>query len=175
MQCSACGMLIDDDSYYCDQCGTEILVCPECGKTGTHKYCTQHKVELIKARDVNKKGTGQEEVYEMHLINNVFELDLKILTEAVIGSRDGTFVKELEGIKNSKFQSVKGEKYYNTLSGKHLKTYYDNLKSCWMVMDYNSKSGTYYKDIQLKPNIPYKIENGNNLQIGAIIFKIEVK
>ena len=40
MICVFCGGSIDDDSFYCDQCGKEILMCPECGRSGKRKVCT---------------------------------------------------------------------------------------------------------------------------------------
>jgi hypothetical protein len=39
MQCPACKEQIDDDSRFCDQCGIQIMVCSECGRPGTKKFC----------------------------------------------------------------------------------------------------------------------------------------
>jgi len=34
-----CRNEIEDDSKYCDQCGTQILKCPKCGTLGGVKFC----------------------------------------------------------------------------------------------------------------------------------------
>jgi len=34
-----CKNEIDDDSKFCDQCGSQILVCPKCGTPGGVKFC----------------------------------------------------------------------------------------------------------------------------------------
>lgn len=36
-----CRSDIDDDSRFCDQCGSEILMCPKCGAPGTGKFCAK--------------------------------------------------------------------------------------------------------------------------------------
>ena len=42
----SCHMEIDDDSRFCDQCGAEILECPQCGTFGTGKFCPKDGIRL---------------------------------------------------------------------------------------------------------------------------------
>lgn len=54
MKCLNCKSSIDNDSWYCDQCGTKIYVCPEChvpGK-GEGKRCGMCGSKLIAAVDL---------------------------------------------------------------------------------------------------------------------------
>jgi len=37
--CPYCGALIADDSFYCDQCGKQLLICPNCHEYGKGKFC----------------------------------------------------------------------------------------------------------------------------------------
>ena len=56
MICPSCKSEIDRDSFFCDQCGTEILICPVCKNPGKGKRCTQDGGKLIPAKD---SGTHQ--------------------------------------------------------------------------------------------------------------------
>jgi hypothetical protein len=39
MNCVFCKSDIENDSFHCDQCGKEILICSKCGKPGKGKNC----------------------------------------------------------------------------------------------------------------------------------------
>jgi len=56
MICPSCKSDIDRDSFFCDQCGNEILICPTCKNPGKGKRCTQDGGKLIPAKD---SGTQQ--------------------------------------------------------------------------------------------------------------------
>jgi len=53
MICPACKNEIERDSFYCDQCGEEILICPACKNPGKGKRCTQDGSKLIPAKAFN--------------------------------------------------------------------------------------------------------------------------
>ena len=42
-----CRIEIDDDSRFCDQCGSEILVCPKCNTFGVFKCCPNDGTKLV--------------------------------------------------------------------------------------------------------------------------------
>lgn len=58
MNCPHCKSVIEDDSYFCDQCGQEIMICPVCGTPGKGKRCTQDGKPLITAREYADGGAG---------------------------------------------------------------------------------------------------------------------
>lgn len=39
--CPACKEGIEDDSYFCDQCGQELSFCKQCGHVGLGRRCTR--------------------------------------------------------------------------------------------------------------------------------------
>ena len=41
VNCPKCRVEIESDSYYCDQCGVELYICPQCHVFGKGKRCTQ--------------------------------------------------------------------------------------------------------------------------------------
>jgi len=45
-----CLIEIDDDSKFCDQCGSEILICPKCNTPGTGKFCAKDGTRLESRR-----------------------------------------------------------------------------------------------------------------------------
>lgn len=50
VQCPGCKADIDDDSFYCDQCGTELLKCGLCGYLGKGKMCPHDRTPLLPAK-----------------------------------------------------------------------------------------------------------------------------
>jgi FHA domain len=40
VECASCKAGIDEDSWFCDQCGVELFKCPQCGRLGKGKRCT---------------------------------------------------------------------------------------------------------------------------------------
>lgn len=49
VNCPKCRVEIESDSYYCDQCGVELYICPQCHVFGKGKRCTQCGQPLISA------------------------------------------------------------------------------------------------------------------------------
>ena len=62
MICAFCNAQIDDDSFFCDQCGEEILVCELCGEPGKKKRCTKDGQLLVPAKSRNTVKTDQPAV-----------------------------------------------------------------------------------------------------------------
>lgn len=50
-KCPKCKCDIESDSYYCDQCGAELYICPQCKTFGKGKRCTQCGTELVRASE----------------------------------------------------------------------------------------------------------------------------
>ena len=51
MKCPYCKATIDDDSYYCDQCGKEMRFCPDCKKPKQGTVCAACGADLISAKE----------------------------------------------------------------------------------------------------------------------------
>jgi len=48
-----CRIEIDDDSKFCDQCGSEILICSQCGMPGTGKFCAKDRGRMDSRRNIS--------------------------------------------------------------------------------------------------------------------------
>jgi hypothetical protein len=180
MQCPFCKANIDDDSFYCDQCGHEILVCPKCNKPGKGKVCIFDGIPLVSAKsktvvsvssDITSglsssvtqkdiKSAPVSEIGELYLINKTLGLDIKIEKDSLIGRTQGDFL------------SIFGK--YNTVSGQHLKINFDPQKG-WVVTDLNSTNGTRYNNTPLTPMKPQVLQDKSYLQIANIEFYVEIK
>ena len=60
MDCPSCKNSIDDDSFFCDQCGSELYTCPKprCAKLGkAGKACSDHGLKLVSVKDASPGGT----------------------------------------------------------------------------------------------------------------------
>lgn len=60
MECPKCKAAIDDDSFYCDQCGSEIMMCPKCRAPRKGKRCTQCGSVLVPASSMGSAQTQQQ-------------------------------------------------------------------------------------------------------------------
>jgi hypothetical protein len=55
--CPGCKADIDDDAFFCDQCGAELLKCGRCGFVGKGKVCPHDRTPLMPAKMLGA-GTG---------------------------------------------------------------------------------------------------------------------
>lgn len=157
MICAFCKSQIEDDSFFCDQCGKEILVCPKCNNPGKGKVCTKDGTQLIPMKE--KTGVLStpplSEIPELHLINKNLNLDIKITRDVLIGRTEGDFV------------DIFGK--YPQISGRHLQIKYDQQKQTWIMIDLNSTNGTTYNNLPIQPNQPYVLSDRSFLIIGKTI------
>lgn len=56
VNCPKCRIEIESDSYYCDQCGVELYICPKCHVFGKGKRCTQCGQPLVSAKEAAGEG-----------------------------------------------------------------------------------------------------------------------
>lgn len=54
--CPKCKQLIEDNSWFCDQCGTELMVCPSCRTIKRGMTCNQCGTKLVTAKAFAQNG-----------------------------------------------------------------------------------------------------------------------
>lgn len=47
LDCAFCKHDIEADSSYCDQCGKQLLMCPQCGQLCATKFCNKHGKPVV--------------------------------------------------------------------------------------------------------------------------------
>lgn len=169
MICVNCLFQIDDDSSFCDQCGSEILICPECGQSSSGKICPVDGVELI--RNETKSGFSKNKFFNtqrrsekpdnkktlLRMINKILDLEFKIENDEIIGRREGSFASKLVS--------------YKQISSKHLSCSFKS-QTGWTVTDLNSTNGSKINGEVLIPMKPYKLNDTDLLIIADLEFYI---
>lgn len=160
MKCPYCKETIDDDSYYCDQCGKEMRFCPECGKPKQGTTCAACGADLVSAKEFHApsqdvpQSTRATSDQPSFLVGNGWRLPLK---PGVFGRTGGIYPE---------FSS---QPY---ISGRHGEIFH-NKKGEWGICDLDSTNGTFIDGIRLEPNKAYLLKKGQQLTIATTIFVVE--
>lgn len=136
MKCHNCKSSIDDDSWFCDQCGTKIYLCPEChtpGK-GEGKRCGMcgsklaPAEELAQAKDSAPQQSQQprKPVVATKLVCRQENIILELQNGAVLGRLDGPYQAML-----SRLEFV---------SARHAQLWTEGDR--WIISDLGSRNGT---------------------------------
>lgn len=179
MQCASCSELIDDDSFFCDLCGREVILCPSCNVPVTGKWCTRCGAQGIAAAAKHDPRTSSPPVATvpqasvrqvvativspsarptLRLRNRTLSLELDIADGAVLGrsaSHSGAFAA------------------FGDVSGQHCSFRYDG-RSGWSVTDVGSSNGTRYNGHPIAVHATQRLEDGSFLQIASLEFFVSI-
>jgi len=167
ISCAYCQSQVEDDSFFCDQCGKEIMICMECGRTGQGKCCDEDGSDLVsaqvKASAENKSVSQQTDNLQNNPVIQTKDQDVSPqpstlnpqpstlnphppapglkLVNANLGLTldiaSGEIIGRNTGPYSSKLAGFPG------ISGKHLVFSYD-ANSGWTFKDLGSSNGTKY-------------------------------
>lgn len=192
MNCPFCKSDIEQDSFFCDQCGNELFICPQCKNLAKGKRCTQDGSKLVSLKEfkgaskpaaiVDSKPEAQTipspEVRPVNIEPLVKPVQvfptaseqnkMKLINHSLninIELENGDII----GRKAGKFSAQFGK--LNQISGKHAQVIYDQVKG-WCIMDLGSSNGTKYNGVPLSPSVPQKIENQTKVILANIEFII---
>lgn len=177
IKCPKCKADIESDSLFCDQCGRELYICPECKTFGKGKRCTQCGIELVKASSMSSVATSQTNMPPVsqqtpfsstvrplspapqspgHLVCANPPLRLGLESGVIIGRR---------GHYPTVFAA------FGDVSGNHAKI--EQKDQQWQVMDLGSTNGTFLNGQALTPNQPYLIKVGDIIRFSTLEFKVD--
>ena len=133
MKCQNCKSSIDDDSWFCDQCGAKIYLCPECltpGK-GEGKRCGMCGSKLVTPEELAgaKDGAPQKPrkpAAATKLVCRQENITLELQNGAVLGRLEGPYQAML-----SRLEFV---------SARHAQLWAEGDK--WIISDLGSRNGT---------------------------------
>ena len=178
MTCAHCKADIEDDSFYCDQCGKEILLCSKCGTPGSRKVCTTCGATLVPAKSKTTATPAQSVQPEaatsivrpavacpanagasprLHLLNRNLNLDLEVADGDALGRTAGRFATVLSG--------------QERISGRHASFRLDPGRG-WSVTDLGSTNGTRVNSVRLPSGQAHELQDGCLLQIANIEFYV---
>lgn len=133
MKCQNCKSSIDDDSWFCDQCGAKIYLCPECltpGK-GEGKRCGMCGSKLVTPEELAGAKDGapqkpQQPAAATKLVCRQENITLVLQNGAVLGRLEGPYQAML-----SRLEFV---------SARHAQLWTEGDR--WIISDLGSRNGT---------------------------------
>lgn len=155
MKCPFCKAIIDDDSWYCDQCGTPLKFCPECRQPKRGTECAACGADLVNAEAFftpKPSAKSEPRPEPKAAVPTVLEGDgLKLtLKEGIFGRTTGIY-PEL------------GTQIY--ISGQHGEL--RCVDGQWQIRDLGSRNGTFVNGVKLAPNVWTDLQIGDQLKVAT--------
>lgn len=155
MKCPFCKANLDDDSWFCDQCGKELKFCPECRQPKRGTECPACGTDLVSAEvfftpkpKPQPESKPQQEASTPTLLEgDGLTLNLK---EGIFGRTTGIY-PEL------------GTQIY--ISGQHGEL--RCVDGQWQIRDLGSRNGTFVNGAKLVANVWTDLHLGDQLKIAT--------
>jgi hypothetical protein len=184
MTCPKCRAAIDDDSFFCDQCGNEINVCPKCGKAGRGKVCTEDGTRLVPAKV--QKGRVEERVSDTAVAAPVpVALSDEPGYEAITGSHSSLLLfnkslginieaqhGDILGRTTGRFADLLGA--HKQISGQHARIIFDPATG-WCIEDVGSTNGTKVNGVKISKDTPQSLADGCRLMIASVELVVRIE
>jgi predicted RNA-binding Zn-ribbon protein involved in translation (DUF1610 family) len=170
VDCPSCKASIDDDAYYCDQCGSELMRCTKCQRLGASKRCPADGAPLASIRTTAGTQVLQSPAVPatpakvtasggqvLRLFSAAQGLDLRPISDDILGRRFGPHVDTL-----ARFVQI---------SSNHLSVRRDE-QGRWLAKDLNSTNGSFYNGVRLLPMQEQELAAGALLALGDIALSV---
>lgn len=165
MKCPYCKEIIDDDSWFCDQCGKEIKYCPECHQPKRGTECPACGADLVSAKEYfsPKKETKKPEPQGIAIPTSsptpaLLEGDgfRLILKEGPFGRTGGIYPEFSDQI------------YISRQHGELRR-----LNGQWQIRDLGSHNGTFLNSKKLETNVWTDLHIGDKLKIATTCLTVK--
>lgn len=196
MICPKCKADIPEDSWFCDQCGSELMFCPNCKTPAKGKRCTQCGAVLVRAKDLDKQVSSEQPVIPEPVPQPeppVNQPDVKVSSSTmrpeanVAPAIPDTEPTRLVMMDNpSRIVVLKPDAIIGRTTGDYLDVFSDqpyvsgthaqitlHTSSKWLIMDKGSTNGTKIGNTPLIPNKNYQLKKGQIIEIGFVKFRVE--
>lgn len=158
MKCPFCKATIDDDSWFCDQCGKALKFCPECRQPKRGTECPACGADLVSAEtfftpkpkpapEKKQAPPVQAAATPTTLEGDGFKLTLK---EGVFGRTSGVYPE------------LSSQIY---ISGQHGELRCE--KGQWQIRDLGSRNGTFVNSVKLAVNVWTDLHLGDKIKIAT--------
>ena len=188
--CPNCQEEIEDDSHYCDQCGTALRYCNRCGRVGLGRRCTSCGGMMVVPDDLNNSNSQTAYSTSMSAslsqsssgMSNQFTMSRPpqdithglpslALINASLGIRIEAVNGAVIGRKQGPYaQFFKGNMY---VSGVHAQLRY-NAKAGWCIADKHSSNGTKLNERPLQPDIEMSLKDGDIVTIANVNLQVSI-
>ena len=192
--CPSCTEEIEEQSYYCDQCGQGLLYCSNCGRVGIGRRCTycgglmaspgegeqqvdeQANMATVHgtAAEISRTFATERErnqnmpITEAPQIQGVPTLTLynSSLNIHIVGI-NGAIIGRRQGPYQQLFE---GNMYVSSV---HAQLIYKQ-DTGWCIIDKHSSNGTKINERDLLPDIPMSIKSGDIVSVANINLQVTV-
>lgn len=198
IDCPKCKVEIEQDSFYCDQCGQELKICPQCTTFGKGNRCTKCGTVLITVKQKAVEVAPAPSPAVTHAPTPAvtpapYPAVSPTPTPAVEVNLEGTIRRPSEPVKTGTLTLVnkssgirlaaqhgaiigrKNGPYASLLasqgyiSGTHAR--FDlNPQGFWTITDLGSTNGTLVNNQKLDPNVPQALYMGTKVTIAELEF-----
>lgn len=166
IQCPSCRSMIPDDSAFCDQCGKELMWCPECKrpKRGTQcPVCGNDLVPGSKYLSGAPSSGPSPSGPDKSVMPGSDRASRLVGPGMVLTLQAGAF-----GRRGGIWQDLSTCQY---VSGNHGVIGRD--ANGWTIMDVGSTNGTKVNGQRLQANVPVSIKIGDKIKIATLEFTVE--
>lgn len=188
--CPNCKEEIDENSYYCDQCGQALLYCDRCGRVGIGRRCIHCGGLMISLDDYQKSHTAHT---SLGMSSSFISLSSNIPTFPT-GRRDqasavprGVPLLTLYNTNlNIRIQGINGAvigrrqgpyaQFFEQnmyVSGVHAQLKY-NATTGWCIVDKHSSNGTTLNQHALQPDVEMSLKNGDIVGLANINLQVSI-
>ena len=194
--CPSCKEEIDDDSYYCDQCGQALLYCKNCGRVGIGRRCTSCGGMMLLADEFKQR----QETSNVSMSVSMRQMSMRGISQRSVsvsqrGGIPGTPTMGGGGLPQLQLfndslgirivginGAVIGRKqgpymhFFKTqayVSGAHAQLLF-RPESGWCIADRGSSNGTKLNDHRLQPDVEMSIKNGDIVTIANVVLKVVI-
>jgi hypothetical protein len=190
INCPFCQQEIEKDSFFCDQCGKELKVCPNGHGIKKGNFCGECQTRLVEAKNAvadvqTSHSDAATTVHNAQSSSSPVEPKAeaektvrpsapqqkpKNLVSTALNARleikDGGII----GRRAGDYVGVFGSQAY--VSGTHARLQM-NAAGDWEVVDLDSSNGTFLNGVQLSPQKPYTFKVGDTIAFYDIKFIVE--
>lgn len=196
MICPKCKADIPDDSWFCDQCGSELKFCPNCLVPAKGKRCTRCGAVLVSASALNKNVSSNPPVSPGPVSQQASITDSPCTKSDSATMRpetsSGLHIPDTEPTRlvmmdcPSKIVLLKDKAIIGRTKGDYLNVFsnqpyvsgthaqiilHSSLK--WLIEDLGSTNGTKIENTPLIPHKSYQLKKGQTVEIGFVKFRVE--
>ena len=188
--CPNCKEEIDDDSYYCDQCGQALLYCNKCGRVGMGRRCTYCGGLMLTPEAYQQAMTSQSSLstsLSTSYASQTTSRSLRGMAEApnmmnqgmpILTLYNPTLNIRIQGINGAVIGRKQGPyiQFFSQnmyVSGVHAQLKY-KADTGWCITDKHSSNGTKLNNYPLQPDVDMSLKNGDIVTIANISLQVGV-
>ncbi len=190
LHCPGCKADIDDDSFYCDQCGTELLKCGRCGFVGKGKVCPHDRTPLMPAKTLGALSAAGPSAATSSLSSApAAPVPQPAPTAAVAapapsaptGTQSLCLRNAAHGVAlRPASGDVLGRRFgphadvlarFSQISSSHLELRRD-AGGAWFAKDLKSFNHSFYNGRQMPPEQEQRLDAGATLSLGDVAFTV---